>query len=254
MANTLWQVVAAYVFALVGGWISTSLQLPHKPLCALISFAAGTLLGVTIFAILPESLSASSWWTVFLALATGYALFFFISKHVHHVSPACAASHFDADATRHFSEIATALIVALAIHSTTDGLVLGIQSRDGGTAMDATKWSLFSALCIHKVPEGLALGSLLIGAGLKRTAALGWVAAVEATTLLGGLIGYFFLASISTFWLGLIMAEVGGGFIYLAAHAVLGEMLKHGKKLVLTSFLAGVALIALLNIGLRMLG
>jgi len=251
MANTLWQVVASYVFALVGGWISTSLQLTHKPLCALISFAAGTLLGVTIFAILPESFEASSWWAVLLALATGYALFFLISKHVHHVCPACAASHFDADATRHFSEIASALIVALAIHSTTDGLVLGIQHE--APTMDATKWSLFSALCIHKVPEGLALGSLLIGAGLHRSAALGWVAAVEATTLLGGVIGYFFLTNISTLWLGLIMAEVGGGFLYLAVHAVLGEMLKHGKKLVLTSFLAGVTLIAVLNIGLRML-
>src|SRR5436305_12716829 len=252
MANALWQVVAAYAFALVGGWISASLQLSHKPLCALISFAAGTLLGVTIFAILPESFGACSWWTVLLALATGYALFFFISKHVHHVCPACAASHFDADATRHFSEIATALIVALAIRSTTDGLVLGIQGET--PAMDVTKWTLFSALCIHKVPEGLALGSLLIGAGLHRSAALGWVAAVEATTLLGGVIGYFFLTKVSTFWLGVIMAHVGGGFIYLAAHALLGEMLKHGKKLVLTSFSAGVALIALLNIGLRVLG
>ena len=250
--NTLWQVAAAYVCALAGGWISTSLQLTHKALCALISFAAGTLLGVTIFAIFPESFGASSWWAVLLALATGYALFFFISKHVHHVCPACAASHFDADATRHFSEIASALIVALAIHSTTDGLALGIQGEI--LAMDATKWSLFSALCIHKIPEGLALGSLLIGAGLNRGAALGWVAAVEATTLLGGVIGYFFLTKVSTFWIGLIMAHVGGGFIYLAAHAVLGELVKHGKKLVLTSFLAGVALIAVLNIGLRVVG
>src|SRR5438270_8121077 len=249
---TLWQVVAAYVFALAGGSISTSLHLAHKPLCALISFAAGTLLGVTLFAILPESLGDSAWWAVALAAATGYAVFFFISKHIHHVCPACAASHFDADATRHFSEIANALIVALAIHSTTDGLALGIQGET--LATDATKWSLFLALCIHKVPEGLALGSLLIGAGLHRGAALGWVAAVEATTLLGGVIGYFFLANISTFWLGLIMAAVGGGFIYLAAHAVLGEMLKHGKKLVLTSFAAGVALIAILNVGLRILG
>ncbi len=251
MVNAFWQVIAAYAFAVAGGWISTSLQLAHKPLCALISFAAGTLLGVTIFAILPESFGACSWWTVLLALATGYALFSFISKHVHHVCPACAASHFDADATRHFSEIASALIVALSIHSATDGLALGIQGEI--PAINATKWSLFSALCIHKVPEGLALGSLLIGAGLHRGAALGWVAAVEATTLVGGVIGYFFLSNISTFWLGLIMAEVGGGFVYLAAHALLGEMLRHGKKLVLISFSAGVALIAVLNIGLRML-
>src|SRR5216117_1727979 len=252
MVDTLWQVVAAYGFALIGGGISTSLQLEHKQLCGLISFAAGTLLGVTLFAILPESLGACPWWGVILGLATGYALFFFISKHVHHVCPACAASHFDADATQHFGEIATALIVALAIHSTTDGLALGIQIET--PAMDVTRWTLFSALCIHKVPEGLALGSLLIGAGLHRSAALGWVAAVEATTLLGGVIGYFFLTKVSTFWLGVIIAHVGGGFIYLAAHALLGEMLKHGKKLVLTSFSAGVALIALLNIGLRVLG
>src|SRR5213595_2274337 len=252
MISPLWQVVAAYVFALAGGSISATLRLEHKPLCALISFAAGTLLGVTLFAILPESLSNNIWWAVALAAASGYALFFFISKYVHHVCPACAASHFDADTTRHFSDIATALIIALAIHSTTDGLALGIQQ--GAPATDATKWSLFSALCIHKVPEGLALGSLLIGAGFERTAALGWVAAVEATTLLGGVIGIFFLAKVSTFWLGLIMAHVGGGFFYLAAHAVLGEMLKHGKKLVLTSFSAGMALIALLNIGLRVLG
>jgi zinc transporter ZupT len=252
MANTLWQVVAAYVFALAGGWISTSLRLEHRPLCALISLAAGTLFGVTLFAILPESLIYSGVWPVVLAAAIGYALFFFVSKHIHHVCPACAASHFDAAATRHFSEIANALIVALAIHSTTDGLALGIQRQ--APMMDATKWSLFSALCIHKVPEGLALGSLLIGAGLRRSAALGWVAAVEATTLLGGVIGYFFLTKVSTFWLGLIMAHVGGGFLYLAAHAVLGEMLKHGKNLVLTSFSAGIALIVVLNFGLRVLG
>ena len=252
MVNALWQVVAAYVFALAGGTISTSLRLEHKPLCALISFAAGTLLGVTLFAIVPESLNYSSAWPVIAAAATGYFLFFLLSKYVHHVCPACAASHFDADATRHFSDIATALVVALAIHSTTDGLALGIQQDAPST--DATKWSLFSALCIHKVPEGLALGSLLIGAGLRRSTALGWVAAVEATTLIGGIIGYYFLTGISTFWLSLIMAHVGGGFFYLATHAVLGEMLKHGKKLVLTSFFIGVALIAALNIGLRMLG
>src|SRR5258707_9574303 len=99
---TLWQVVAAYVFALAGGWISTSLHLGHKPLCALISFAAGTLLGVTLFAILPESLGDSPGWAVAIAAATGYALFFFISKFNPHVFPPCAATHFRPNANRHF--------------------------------------------------------------------------------------------------------------------------------------------------------
>lgn len=246
-----WQVIAAYAFALVGGGLSASLRLSHKPLCALISFAAGTLCGVTLFAIIPESLENCSWWAVLLAAATGYLLFFFISKYVHHVCPACAASHFDEDAARRFSQIATALIVALSIHSATDGIALGIGREIH--AATAANWSLFLALCIHKFPEGFALGSLLIGAAFPRLSALGWVAAVEAATLLGGVIGFFFLANASVFWLGLIMAHIGGGFFYLAAHAVLGEMVRHGKGLVVTSFCAGVALIGILNICLRML-
>ena len=244
-----WQVIAAYAFALGGGALSVSLRLSHKPLCALISFAAGTLCGVTLFAIIPESLENCTWWAVVVAAATGYTLFFFISKYVHHVCPACAASHFDADATRRFSQIATALIVALSIHSATDGIALGI----GREIQVAANWSLFLALCIHKFPEGFALGSLLIGAAFPRLTALGWVAAVEAATLLGGAIGFFFLANASVFWLGLIMAHIGGGFFYLAAHAVVGEMVRHGKQLVITSFCAGVALIGILNICLRML-
>jgi zinc transporter ZupT len=246
-----WQLIAAYAFALGGGALSASLRLSHKPLCALISFAAGTLCGVTLFVIIPESLENCTWWAVVVAAATGYTLFFFISKYVHHVCPACAASHFDEDAARRFSQIATALIVALSIHSATDGIALGI-GREIHVAT-AANWSLFLALCIHKFPEGFALGSLLIGAAFPRLSALGWVAAVEAATLLGGAIGFFFLANASVFWLGLIMAHIGGGFFYLAAHAVLGEMVRHGKGLVVTSFCAGVALIGILNICLRML-
>src|SRR5215470_7726690 len=227
---TFWQVAAAYVFAVGGGAISTTLRLTHKLLCALISFAAGTLLGVALFAIFPESLGTTNWLWVLLAAVTGYALFFLISQYVHHVCPACAASHFDADATRHFSEIAVALIVALAVHSTTDGLALGVGKETQATA--AGQWSLFAALCIHKIPEGLALGSLLIGAGFSRGRALAWVAGVEATTLAGAVVGFFVLASQSSFWLGLFMAHVAGGFLFLATHAVLGEMLKHHKGLV----------------------
>src|SRR5262245_65587611 len=105
MANTLWQVVTAYIFAVAGGSISASLRLKHKQLCALISFAAGTLLGVTLFAIFPERFGACPWWAVLLALIIGYALFFFIIKPFRPVCPACAASHFAAAATRHFSEM-----------------------------------------------------------------------------------------------------------------------------------------------------
>jgi len=246
-----WQILAAYLFALTGGVISVGFRLSHQSLCALISLAAGTLFGVTLFAIGPEALSVGTWWMVLLAACSGYLLFLLISKYIHHVCPACAASHFDADATRHFSDIAMALVAALAIHSTSDGIALGVSPNIH--AAEADKWSLLVALCIHKLPEGLALGSLLIGAGYQRLTTFAWVAATEATTLAGGAIGYYLLGQTSDLWLALLMAHVGGGFLYLAAHAVLGGLRRLGKKLVLTRFIIGITIIAFVNLWLKML-
>jgi zinc transporter ZupT len=249
-------VVLAFALAVAGGALGASLGRSHERLCALISLGAGTLLGVTIFAILPESLEALHWWGVVLAMGSGYAVFAVISKYIYHVCPACAASHFDEATTHRFSEIAAAMMVALAIHCTADGLALAAGHEanaghaPGGRVLD---FSLIMAVCVHKVPEGLALGALLLGAGFKRGPALLRVAAVESTTLLGGILGWLFFPQVSAVWLDAVVAHVGGGFLFLAVHAVLGEILKHHKALVLTSFAIGFGAIAGLTLMLRLL-
>lgn len=243
------RVFLAFALALLGGVISSVTALSHERLCRLISLAAGTLLGVTLFSIIPESYSAVPHLHLIVALASGYMIFWLISRYVFHVCPACAASHFDEATTHRFSEIATAMVIALGVHSTMDGLALALGKESelaGGLDL-----SLLLAICIHKVPEGLALGALLLAAGLKRSTALGWVAAVEATTLLGGAIGLWAAPQVSGLWLDMVIAHVGGGFIFLAIHAVFGELVKHSKKLVLINFASGVLLIAVLNFILR---
>ncbi len=253
---SIFYVVLAFALAVGGGALGASLGSSHQRLCGLISLGAGTLLGVTVFAILPESLEALHWWGVVIAMGSGYALFYFISKYVYHICPACAASHFDEAVTHHFAEIAAAMMLALAIHCTADGLALAAGHEveathaPGGRALD---FSLIVAVCVHKVPEGLALGALLIGAGFNRTQTLIRIAAVESTTILGGIVGWLFFRHIAVFWLDAAVAHVGGGFLFLALHAVLGEIIKHHKALVLTNFGIGFGAIALLTLLLRLL-
>jgi zinc transporter ZupT len=97
------------------------------------------------------------------------------------------------------------------------------------------------------------LGALLLGAGFKREMTVAWVAAVEATTVLGGVLGLLFLRQVPLFWLDAVLAHAGGGFVFLATHAVLGEMVKHGRTIVFASFAAGLLLIALVNLTVRAL-
>ena len=145
-------VVLAFALAVGGGALGASLGTSHKRLCALISLGAGSLLGVTLFAILPETFEGLRWWGLLLALGSGYGVFALISKYVYHVCPACAASHFDEATAHRFSEIATAMMLALAIHCTADGVALAAGHKahasevPGGRMLDL---SLVLAVCVH---------------------------------------------------------------------------------------------------------
>ena len=243
-APILIQVLGAFGVALIGGLLSALMARSHRRLCALISLGAGTLLGVAVFGITPECLESLHWWQFVLAAATGYAVFAIISKYVFHVCPACAASHCDEALTHRFTEIAIPMMFALAIHCSADGLALTAGSESA--ANSSLGFSMTLAICVHKLPEGLALGALLLGAGFKRGKMLWLVAAVQSTTILGGVLGWLVLRDVSDFWVALVLAHAGGGFFYLATHAVLGEILKHHKALVLGSFAIGFTVIAAL--------
>jgi len=241
-APILLRILAAFAVAMAGGALSAWLARTHKQLCAFISLGAGTLLGVAVFGIAPECLDALRWWQFLLAAASGYVLFAIVTKYIFHICPACAASHFDETTTHRLAEFAAAMMLALAIHCTVDGLALAAGNEEA----TAVNLSITFAICVHKFPEGLALGALLLGGGYGRASMLRLVAAVESMTVLGGLLGWFVLRSASNFWLALALANAGGGFLYLAAHAVLGEILRHHKTLVLASFGIGFGVIAAL--------
>ena len=240
--------LVAFTVAVTGGLLSALLARTHRQLCALISLGAGTLMGVTLFAIGPECWKDLAPWQLALGAGSGYALFALISHYVYHVCPACAASHFDEAATHRFGEIAVAMMIALAVHCTVDGLALAAGHQEQ-VALD---FSVTMAICVHKAPEGLALGALLLGAGFRRGRMLALVAAVESTTVLGGVLGWFVLRDVSNLWLALALAHAGGGFIFLASHAVLGEIMKHEKKTVLMSFAAGFCAIGILTLAFHL--
>jgi len=244
-ASISFQILLAFGIALAGGALSATFASTHNRLCAFISLGAGTLLGVAVCGIAPECWDDLRGW--FLpAAASGYLLFAIITKYIYHVCPACAASHFDEATTHRLAEFATAMMIALAIHCTVDGLALAAGLEE----TEPIKLSITFAICVHKFPEGLALGALLLGGGVARRKMLWLVALVESATIFGGLLAWFGLQNVPHEWLkltlALMLANACGGFLYLAIHAVWGEIFKHHKRLVIGNFAAGFGVIAAL--------
>ena len=242
VSPTFLQNVLALISAGLGALLAAGIGVSHKQLCALISFAAGTLFGAAFFHIVPESSAALSWPSILIALASGYLLFYLVSRYIFHVCPACSASHFEEQTRESFKNIAILLTIGLSIHSTMDGIAIAI-GKNMGSHPDH---SVFLTIVIHKFPEGLALCALLLKAGYQKIRALLLTVMLETSTILGWFLGAYLLANYpSRQYIDLAMLHIGGGFVYLAIHAVLNEAKKHSPKVVIGFSAAGVILMAL---------
>ncbi len=238
--DTFFQNIAALTSVSLGALLAAAVGISHRGLCALISFAAGTLLATTVFHIAPEALDGLSFPFLIAGLISGYLLFFLVSRYVFHVCPACAASHFDEQTAAAFRNIALLLVIALGIHCVMDGIAMAL----GGGLDEKVDRSIFLAITIHKFPEGLALCALLIKARMDRMKALLLTLAVESLTPVGWFLGVLLMQGFEVgAWFYFLLAHIGGGFIYLALHALLNESREHSPGYVIFFFALGVGTI-----------
>jgi len=103
------------------------------------------------------------------------------------------------------------LTAALAVHCTVDGLAIVV----GDKLTQGLDVPVLLAVSVHKLPEGMALALFLMSAGRSPSTALLWTVLVESMTVIGGVVGSTLLTHGSSFWLALVFAHVGGGFLYL---------------------------------------
>jgi len=234
--------ILAYLSAAAGIVLATRFRFSHRQLCALIGFASGTLFGAAIFFITPHALEHFSLVTTAVALFSGYALFFLISRYIAHICPACSATHFEEHEKEHRRDWSLVLLAgALTLHSLLDGLAIVFGHQHGDETISVT-------ILIHKFPEGFALCALLIQAGFSRKQALGLALLLESSTLVGWGLGSFLIQRFGwTDTFDLILIHAGGGFIFLGLHALLNEVRKHSPVLPIISFAAGIALILLVH-------
>ena len=200
------------LIAFLGGGIGAALgNAAAERLRMLVYAAMGALLAVTMFDVLPDAKDLLTWPEFLAATLSGYVLFWLVGKYVYHICPACSVGAFDQAMTDRLGQTALLLMIALGMHSAMDGIAIIVGDRIAGRP----NLALLFAVSFHKLPEGLALALLLLGAGYSRQRAFWWTVAIESATEIGALFGIFGLRHASLLILGLVFANVGGGFVYL---------------------------------------
>lgn len=174
----------------------------------LISYAVGTLLGVALLAILPESLKQLDASAVLGTLLAGILLFFMVEKLV--IWRHCHVNDCDAHDGQARSS-ATLVLVGGAIHNFTDGTIIG------AAVLSSIPLGLTTALAVaaHQVPQEVGDFAILLGAGYSRRRALIMNTLAGTTGILGALAIYGTAGWVPQA-LPYVLAFASGNFLYVA--------------------------------------
>lgn len=231
MADSL--LIHIIIFTLVGGLFSLAggflllwqEQLTRRIADHLVTFAAGTLLGVAFLDLLPEAFaegaSTGQAPATLLSWALAAVLTFFV------IELTLRKFHAHSDDTRALpgSRADTPWLVTIgdSFHNFIDGLAIGAGFLASGPVGVLTA----VGIAAHELPQEISDFSILLKAGWSRRAVLVSNVASSLLAVLGGLLAFALRDAIEP-WLAPLLAFTGGMFIYIAAANLIPEI--HNRR------------------------
>lgn len=225
--------IAAFVSTLVGGLVAMRLR---DRLHLVLGLAAGIMLGVVAFDLMPEALelAPTELFGVPGALLTAAAGF--LSIHVVERSMALHRGHETEFGHHHHGVESIGMVAgsALVFHSVLDGIGIGLGFR-AGTAVGV---AVAIAVIAHDFADGFNTFTITSLYGNTRRRALTLLILDALAPVAGALLGTF--VAISDQGIGLYLGYFAGFLLYLATADILPEAhAKHPSKLTLVFTLIG---------------
>ncbi len=225
-------VLATIISTALGGLFAIKFK---DKLHLILGISAGSVLGVALFELLPESIELTqgvySVQTVTILIAVGFSAYMlldrFFAPHGHNVDD-------DGKSYRKGRLGASALI----FHSFLDGLGIGLAFK----ISPAIGWVVAAAVLTHDFSDGVNTVNMIIKNKGGRKDALKWLAA-DALAPAFGVAATFFL-TVSEPVLGLILSVFVGLFLYISASDLVPESHhRHPAVWTTVSTILGMALI-----------
>jgi len=206
-------------------------EIAHKYSHFINSFAAGAILAIAFFHLLPEAaeLTRNSLVFVLLGFMAFYTLESFIVIHSGAEIHYGHAHHHGAQAR------GITIFSGLLLHSLVDGIIIGV-----GFEVDYRIGLITSVgVILHEFPEGITSFMILINR-MTRKAALLLSLTVAVATPAGALISIIFLNHIPEPTIGKLLALAGGSFLYVTASDLIPETHQKHSLLNGTALLCGI--------------
>ena len=186
----------------------------------LISYAVGTLLGVSLLALLPEALEHVPAATALGTLLAGVLVFFLLEKLV-----LWRHCHDSQECEVHTSSAASLVIVGDAFHTFVDGAVIA------AAVVTSVPLGVTTALAVaaHEIPQEVGDVAILLRAGYSRAGAF----TVNLMSAAGGVVGALGMLFASR-WLPdllpYVLSFAAGSFLYVAMSDLIPDLHRGGLE------------------------
>jgi len=233
----------------LGGLVSAMLL--KKPsenvICWLLSFAAGVMVSIVCFGLVPETLELAGPIVCISGLILGIIVIMALNRVVDRITETKKEKlkvHHTHEELYHESRIINnpskmlrsgiLMLIAIALHNVPEGMAIGA----GGIHNFRLGLLLALMIALHNIPEGMAIAAPLLVGGVNRRKVVFLTALAGATTLLGGLIGIA-IGNISEFAVALSLSVAGGAMLYIVFGEIMPQsivMLKNRTTSIVTLF------------------
>lgn len=205
------------------------------------SFAAGLILAIAFFHLIPEAVELSEIAAPVIFL--GFFLFYMMENFLVIHSGSEVHYHPSDPCLSHTSSVTGVMAFSgLVLHSLIDGIIIGV-----GFEL-STELGLLAAFAVisHEVPEGITSFALINETMPEKASLLSAIVAIA--TPIGALFSLLFIQNLSDDIIGILLGLAAGTFIYVAASDLIPHTHGNQNFRTLISFLVGAILIILLSL------
>ena len=200
----------------IGGIIGVTFKNPsNRFLSFILQFAAGLMLAIICFDLIPEALEVSNISSVFIGIFIGVVAMIVCDNFVKKIY-----NKKDYGRNNRNSLLKTGIIVGigLAIHNFPEGLAIG----SGFESSIKLGFSLALAIALHDVPEGISMAVPMKNGGMPKLKAVILTLLSGVTTGVGAFFGAL-VGGISEAIIGICLSFAAGAMLYIVSGELIPE-------------------------------
>ncbi|MEG0754670.1 MAG: ZIP family metal transporter [Angelakisella sp.] len=224
---------------LLGSLIGVAIRPGESLLFGMLSFAGGTMLGISFLQMIPESIMMGGTVGCMLGVSIGVLVMMLAGDFVNGVERGSGKSR---------AKLETAslmMIAAIFIHNFPEGIAMaaGTHMSQGGKAM-----LIAIAIATHDIPEGICSSAPYYYSTGKRLRAFLQSASTALPVIVGFFLGKSIFAYINPYAMGMVMGAVAGMMIYVSCKELIPTS-QSGKtpKISMTALMMGILFVLLLG-------